>query len=150
MIIECKIVDLESGWSKFCISNEQSTCEIEFSYLENPIEELIYIIYELSIYGIEKEYRVVFPEEPGQYTLYLNCVNVDNLIIKVTSSPEWGKISTAYYRDNEENLIYLDKSETRQNFTKIVFIALKEYINKSSAFHKNEYIKILNRIELNH
>lgn len=148
MTVNCKIEDLESGWSRFCISNIQTTCEFEFSYLSNPIEELIFILYELSIQKSKSEYRLVFPEEPGQNILYINCDNFSDLSIKITSSPEWEIISNAYNRQNEERLIYYDENETMQNFTKKVFRAIKNYLKLTTSINKSDYEKILNRIEL--
>lgn len=152
MTVECNIEDLDFGWSKFIISNNQIRCEFEYSYLANPIEDLIYALYELNQCNSRKEFRIVFPEEPGQNVLHVINRSETDITIKITSSSIWEKVANAYNFENNEKLVYLDENETKKNFTKIILRAIGIYSNVSSEINidkvKNTLIE-LNKISNN-
>lgn len=134
------------GWGVTVITSIDKTYSFEFSYLNDPVFDLLLAL--ISILKGESIYQeVVFIGEPGENSFVLKHVRDNILQIEVYSAGEWRNLVGVHTKFQKE-MVYND-IDTLINFCKLAYIAIDKIINKNSiGFNKlKEFHRLLNNLD---
>jgi hypothetical protein len=106
------------GWAEAFFSNKVLNLRFEFSYLSDPLSELIEALIRLICDESEKE-TIPFLDEPGQHILTIKKHGNEFINIKVFWTNVWNNFEQETETVGEQTIVYSD-SDTIKNFTSVV------------------------------
>ena len=118
------------GWAEVFFSGELQETRFEFSYLSDPLTELIDSVLEL-IEHHKDESKVDFFDEPGHYQLRMKIVAIGQVQIEVSVSPENEGVGNTLNEMEFSNLIFKD-SDTLIHFCSTIYSGIVDLRNRHS------------------
>ena len=116
------------GWAEAFFTNEKREIRFEFSYLSDPLTDLIASLLKL-ISGSQNEANVDFFDEPGHYRLTLTMVENVNLRLELRSWAESEGIADIA-KELETSKLLFELTDTLKNVCSVVYAGILDLKNR--------------------
>lgn len=97
-----------TGWAEVFFISDKQNIRFELSYLSDPLADLFLGLCRLISSQSDTE-RIVFAEEPGEYSLIISKLDKEKIKIEIFWSDEWEEISKAFKTQSKKELIYSNR-----------------------------------------
>ena len=125
-----------TGWAEIFLTSDKQSIRFEFSYLNDSLADLLGSLCRL-IQNQSNLEKIIFPEEPGQYSLIISKLDKDTIKLELFDSDEWEQISEAYHTPNSKKLVYSDL-DTLKNFGLVVCEGIERLLERHSLSEYKE------------
>ncbi|MBI1781797.1 MAG: hypothetical protein HYR66_10565 [Sphingobacteriales bacterium] len=125
-----------TGWAEVFFTNDKQNIRFDFSYLSDPLSDLIEGLCRLINNQSDIE-KIIFAEEPGEHSLIISKQDKDTVKIEIFWSDEWEEISKAYQTTSRKELIYSDIN-ILANFISVVCFGIDSLLDRLSLAEYKE------------
>jgi hypothetical protein len=116
------------GWAEVFFTNDQQEIRFEFSYLSDPLTDLIDSLLKL-ITGSRNESNVDFFDEPGHYRLTLTIVENINVRLELRNWAESEGIADIA-KGLEASKLLFELTDTLNNVCSVVYAGILDLKNR--------------------
>lgn len=127
---------IDYGWAEAFFTSNQQSIRFEFSYLSDPLAELIRSLLKL-LNKSEGELIIDFYNEPGLYRLTLTMINDTDVRMEIRMSPDTEGVEDPPENWNETKLIFA-LTDTLHNVCDVVYAGV---LDLSKRHSDTEYLE---------
>jgi hypothetical protein len=125
-----------SGWAEIFLTSDKQNIRFEFSYLSDPLGDLLAGLCKLINNQTETE-RVVFAEEPGEHSLTISKIDKENIKLEIFWNDEWEDLSKADKKQTPKELIYSD-ADTLKNLALVILAGIDNLLERHTLTEYEE------------